>query len=157
MRGIANNLLFFFVSLILGCMGGGTHGSIECYQFNVPKRDLEKAVRQVISSSEVIKQDSIKEYYNDDTTYVTIKVYEENEINDYIFRFGGDSKYWNTSKMSSIFIAYAHNKEGQGGSSGNGGVLWNNVKLRKELTGVFERNFIVKVDKLLKTKHTKCN
>jgi hypothetical protein len=145
------------VSLLIGCMGGGTHGSIECYQYQVPKSELEKAVKMVISTTSTIKQDSIKEYYNDDTTYVTIKVYEKEEINEYIFRYGGGKQYWDSSKTSSVFIAYAHNKEGKGGSSGNGGVKWYNFKLKEELTGIFERGFIEKIDQELKIKHTVCH
>ena len=152
------NLLFILlcVSLLIGCMGGGTHGSIECYQYQVSKSELEKAVKMVISTTSTIKQDSIKEYYNDDTTYVTIKVYEKEEINEYIFRYGGGKQYWDSSKTSSVFIAYAHNKEGKGGSSGNGGVKWYNFKLKEELTGIFERGFIEKIDQELKIKHTEC-
>jgi len=138
-------------------MGGGSHGSIECYQYQIPKCELEKAVRNVILTNPSIKLDSIVEYYNDDTTYVTIKVCEREENNEYIFRYGGDKQYWNSSRTSSIFIAYAHNKEGRGGSSGNSGVKWYNFKLKEELTGVFERGFIEKIDQELKIMHTECN
>ncbi len=152
-------LLFILLctSVLIGCMGGGTHGSIECYQYQVPKSDLEKAVKNVISTTPTVIQDSVKGYYNDDTTYVTIKVIEKKDTNEYIFRYGGGKEYWVSSKVSSIFIAYAHNKEGRGGSSGNGGVKWYNFKLKEELTGVFERGFIEKIDQELKIKHTECN
>ncbi len=143
--------------LISGCMKGGTHGSIKCYQFSVPKSELEKAVKLVISITPTIKQDSIKEYYNDDTTYITIKVYEKEEVNEYIFRYGGGKQYWDSAKTSSIFIAYAHNKEGKGGSEGNGGIKSSDYKLVKELTGVFESGFVEKIDQELKIIHNECN
>ncbi len=152
-------LLFILLctSVLIGCMGGGTHGSIECYQYQVPKSDLEKAVKNVISTTPTVIQDSVKGYYNDDTTYVTIKVIENNEVSGYIFHYYGDKIYWANSKTSSLSISYAHNKEGRGGSSGNGGVKWYNFKLKEELTGVFERGFIEKIDQELKIKHTECN
>ncbi len=148
--------ILFCAYVLIGCLGGGTHGSIECYQYQVNKSELEKVVRKVISNTSNIEQDSAKGYYNDDTTYITIIIYEKNEVNNYIFRYGGGREYWDLSKESSIFIAYAHNKEGRGGSSGNGGVKWYDFKLKEELTGVFERGFIEKIDQELKLKHCKC-
>lgn len=152
-------LLFILLCayLFIGCMGGGTHGSIKCYLYPVAKSELEKVVKMVISNTPTIIQDSIKEYYNNDTTYLTIKVYEKEEVYNYIFRYGGDQHYWDSSKTSSLFIAYAFDNEGKGGSSGNGGVKWNNFKLKEEFTGAFERGFIERIDQELKIKHTECH
>jgi hypothetical protein len=149
-------LLFIFLSpyFFIGCMGGGTHGSIECYQYQVSKSELERAVKKVILTTKTIKQDSVKDYYNDDTTYVKIIVIENNEMSEYIFHYYGDREYWVSSKISSLSISYAHNKDGKGGSSGNGGVKWYNFGLKKELIGVFERGFIEKLDKELKINHS---
>lgn len=148
--------ILFCAYVLIGCLGGGTHGSIECYQYQVSKKELEKAVSKVISITPTIKQDSVRGYYNDDTTYITIKLIENNGVSGYIFHYHGDKEYWVKSKKSSISIAYAHNKEGRGGSSGNGGVKWYDFKLKEELTGVFERGFIEKIDQELKLKHCKC-
>jgi hypothetical protein len=144
-------------SLLYGCMKAGTHGSIKCYQFPVPKNELEIAVRSVIQKVPDVLQDSVKEYYNNDSTYVKIKIFEKDEVNEYIFHYYGDRKYWMSSKNSAISISYAHNKRGEGGSSGNGGVKWYNFKLKEELTGLFERGFINKIDEELKVNHAECN
>lgn len=150
-------LILLAISMLYGCMKAGTHGSIKCYQFPIPKVQLEKAVRSVIRKVPNVVQDSVKEYYNNDSTYVKIKVFENEEVNEYIFHYYGDRKYWISSKTSAISISYAHNKRGEGGSSGNGGVKWYNFNLKEELTGLFERGFINKIDEELKVKHTDCN
>jgi len=135
------------------CMEAGTHSSIKYYQYNVSKQDLEKALQHVIISSNTIHQDRMKDYYNDDTTYVTINIAYGKIFNNYIFRYGGNKDYWDTSKKSSISIAYAHNKDGEGGSAGNGGVEWYNYKLKAELVEPFEKELISKIDNELGMKH----
>lgn len=141
------------LQLLVGCIGAGTHGSIKHYEYNVSKYSLEKAVNYVIGQSNTIHQDSIKDYYNDDSTYVTIQIVYGDVDNKYTFRYGGDAEYWDTSKFASLSIAYAHNKKGEGGSKGNGGVKWYDYELKKELTVPFERELISKVDKELNMKH----
>ncbi len=137
-----------------GCLGGGTHGSIKCYIYDTPKYALEKAVHNIISQNPNIHQDSIKEYYNDDTTYITMSILYEEQSYRYIYRFGGGKQDWDTAKVSSVFIAYAYNSKGVGGSAGNGGVKWYYFKLRRELIEPFEQEFISKIDKELGIKHT---
>ena len=149
---------YFFVVILfigfLGCIGGGTHGSIKAYIYNVPKRQLERAVHQVLLESDKVAQDSIKDYYNDDTNYISIRIITKGLPYTYTFKFGGSSQYWDTSRTSSIFIAYAYDEKRRGGSSGNGGVRWYDFKLKKELTEPFDLEFINKVDQELRVTHT---
>lgn len=146
-----------FVSLVLclyGCIGAGTHGSIKCYNYDVPKSVLEEAVRRVVAGNNTIKQDTIKGFYNNDTTYVTLTISYENISNTYTLRYGGGAEYWSSSKSSSIFIAYAHNKDREGGSAGNDGVKWYNFSLKKELIEPLEQELVSKIDKELGITHT---
>lgn len=150
------NLIVFLLlaTNLVGCISGGTHGYIKMYHYNTSKYELEKAVNQVISKNSNVIQDSIKDYYNDDTAYLTISILEEKMHYTYTFRYYGGTEYWSTSKTSAIFIAYAHDPNSKGGSSGNGGIKWYNFDLKKRLTEPFERELINKIDSVLVVKHT---
>ena len=89
-------------------------------------------------------------YYNDIKHYVTIKITSGQKINEYIFRYYGPDEDWKTSPTSKIFICYAHDKDGNGGSEGNGGI---SRKMKKEFTEVFEKEFIDKLDLQLSQTH----
>lgn len=147
-----NKTAFYLVCLPIilnSCLSAGTHGSIGYYQYNVSKQILESAVRSVIKENSIVKQDTIKGYYNNDTTYITIYIIHANISNEYTFRYGGNNEYWDTSKVSSISIAYAYNKERIGGSLGNGGIKLSDYSLMKELIEPFEQIFIFKVNRKL--------
>ena len=90
-------------------------------------------------------------FYNDIKHYVTIKITSGQKVNEYVFRYYGPDEDWKTSPTSEIFICYAHDKNGNGGSEGNGGV---SKKMAKEFTDIFENEFIDKVDKQLNLTHT---
>jgi hypothetical protein len=81
---------------------------------------------------------------------VTIKITSGQIVNEYIFRYYGPDEDWKTSAISEIFICYAHDKNGNGGSEGNRGV---SKKMAKEFTDVFEKEFVDKVDKQLNLTH----
>lgn len=150
-------LLFILLlgSAFNACIGAGTHGSIKGYKYyNVTKYDLEKAVHKVIEESQVVKQDSVKDYYNDDTGYITIDINENGLLYNYIFRFYGGKEYWDTSTASEIFIAYAYDEKLNGGSEGNGGFSWyKNNRVKHKLTAAFEKEVVSKIDKILGTYH----
>src|SRR5688572_9857441 len=107
-----------------GCLTAGTHGSIQEYQYPVSKYVLEKAVMKVIDSNDSIQRDTVKawndssknDYYNDGTNYITMTISKGEIANKYTFRYYGAKVYWDTSTTSEIFIAYAFDKEGNGGS-----------------------------------------
>lgn len=139
---------------LIGCIGGGTHGYIKSYRYDTSKDVLEKAVHQIIANNPATHQDTVKDYYNNDTTYVTMVVIDKGLHYTYTFRYYGSKEYWDTSKTSEIFIAYAYDQKRKGGSSGNGGVKWYNFRLKKKLTAPFEHEFISKVDSVLGMKHT---
>jgi hypothetical protein len=81
---------------------------------------------------------------------VTIKITSGQNVNEYIFRYYGSDESWETLQVAEIFICYAHDKDGHGGSEGNGGV---SNKMAKEFTGIFEKEFVNKVDKELNQTH----
>jgi len=148
-------ILFVIVLMCLNaCIGGGTHGYIKAYRYRIPKGELESVVRQVIVSSSSIRQDTAYNYYNNDTTYITIAINDENRPYTYIFRYYGNKEYWDTSQTSEIFIAYAYDEKRNGGSAENGGVTKGNNQLRKRLLEPFEREFISKIDSMLGMEHT---
>jgi hypothetical protein len=156
---------------VISC--AGTHGSIKGYQYPIIKDSLQKAIMSVIRANPNIYRDtsldslgsspaldhsgsggdysSGENYYNDIKHYVTIKITSGQKINEYIFRYYGYDNDWNTSTTSKIFICYAHDKDGNGGTEGNGDLT---KKKAKEFTEVFEKEFVDKVDKLLNLAHT---
>lgn len=159
--------VFCFLVLIAfySCLTAGTHGSIKAFQFSVPKYTLDKAVEKVISTNKNIQRDTTKAYddstkygyYNDGSNYMTIRITKDQLTNKYIFKYAGDKEYWDTSKISSLFIAYAYDKDGNGGSEGSGGLSWYKFGLRKKLISLFENEFINKIDTALGQKHTDIN
>ncbi len=161
MNIITRSFLFASILTTYGCLGGGTHGSIKTYEYQVSKATLEKAIWKVINLSVNIQRDTSKNYYNDSMNYyndsvmyITIKIRKGEIENDYTFRYGGGKEYWDTAIKSSIFIAYAFDKQGNGGSEGNGGIRWYKPVLKKKLISVFESEFVSKVDKVLGVNHT---
>lgn len=153
-------------------MSGGTHGSLKAYNYETSKDKLENAVKSVIENSPNIYPDTMKNYmidvtdgngkhdtidnnyYNEGKTYVTITIKVGDIKNEYIFRYYGSEEEWKTSSRSGISICYAYDKDGQGGSEGTGGLEWNKAELKKNLTNLFETEFINKIDKELKIGHT---
>ena len=153
---------------LTGCyIGAGTHGSLKTYQYAITKNKLENAVMTVLKNNPRISIDTLQNYmidntngksdtirnnyYNDTTTYLTIKIKTGKEQNDYIFRYSGNIESWKTNFTSSISICYAYDKFGKGGSEGNDGV---GGKLLKQLVNVFELELIEKIDKELKLTHS---
>lgn len=173
MKKNINYIHCLFVLLILGCdgfIGGGTHGSIKSYKYSVMKKTLQKSIEEIIVNGGNIRRDTPKynivyadggkkdtlwdNYYNDTINYVTLFIKIGNAENEYTLRYSGGKEYWDTSKQSSIFIAYAYDENRNGGSVGNGGVKWYNFRLKKKLTEPFEKEIISKIDSLLGVKHT---
>jgi hypothetical protein len=166
-----NYLVFILFFWVVGCIGAGTHGSIKGYQYSTSKDSLQKAIMTVILNNPNIYRDASldslgsspaldhsdggdysagENFYNDIKHYVTIKITSGQNVNDYVFRYYGYDEDWKTSLISKIFICYAHDKNGNGGSEGDGGV---SEKMSKEFTDVFEKEFVDKVDKELNLTH----
>ena len=152
--GIISMITLITLIQFSSCISAGTHGSVKSYRYAISKARLETAVRRVISDNHLIVQDTVKDYYNDDTNYVTIKVIADKLFYTYTLRYYGGKDYWDTSKTSEIFIDYAHDPDGNGGSTGNGGIKWYEFRKNKKLLEPFERAFIIKIDSVLKLKHT---
>ena len=89
-------------------------------------------------------------YYNDGEKYLTIKIKTDKGENEYNFRYYGDSVYWKKSKTSKIFIVYAYDEFGKGGSKANKGV---DEKLSAYLTEIFEKELVALIDKKLRLRH----
>lgn len=164
-------LIFILTFLFAGCIAAGTHGSIKGYQYSIVKDSLQKAIMTVIKNNPNIYRDTSLDslgsspaldhsdggdysagdnYYNDIKHYVTIKIKSGQRVDEYIFRYYGADEDWKTSPTSKIFICYAHDKDGNGGSEGDGGI---SKKMAQEFTGVFEKEFVNKVDKELNLTH----
>lgn len=168
-KGYPKSVLLLFIIFFEGCLSAGTHGSIASYGFKTDKNSLQSAVEKVISKNDFIKRDTIKNYmidvtngrndtivnnrYNDTVKYVTIYIKTSDGDNEYTIQYVGDEEYWDTSKISGLSIAYAFDKNGSGGSEGDGGVKWYNWALRKRLLRPFEKEFIHDIEKELSLKY----
>lgn len=153
-------IVYFLLLLIIvlefsSCLTGGTHGAIKIYEYSVPKSVLEKAVWKIIETNPNISRDTINQndgikygYYNDSINYISFVITKEDLVNDYTFRYAGDSMYYDTSKISAISIAYAWDKNAKGGNEGVSG------KVKKQLVNLFEIEFINKIDNELHLKHS---
>ncbi len=90
---IRNNCCIFFLIAIVqfsSCISAGTHGSIKAYQYNVSKKELEKAVQYVMDGNPLIINDTVKDYYNDDTNYLTLDIVsKDSAIYRYTIRYYG--------------------------------------------------------------------
>ena len=93
-------------------------------------------------------------YYNDIKHYLTIKIKSGTGVNEYTIRYYGPDKDWNILNTSEVFICYAYDENRAGGSEGNGGLTWQNFKLKKKLISIFETELILKVDSILNVTHT---
>ena len=164
-------LIFAVTFFLVGCIGAGTHGSIKGYQYSIKKDSLQRAIMTVIKNNPNIFRDTLldrlgsspfldhsdgnysagENYYNDIKHYVTIKITAGQKVNEYVFRYYGPDEDWKTSMTSEIFICYAHDKDGHGGSEGNGGV---SKRMAKDFTEVFEKEFVDKVDRILNLTHS---
>jgi len=168
--------ILFLGTVLCSCLGAGTHGSIKSYSYSCRKDVLQEAIMKVIETNPSIHRDTSldylgssplldstgcyncpagENYYNDIKHYVTIKITSGQEINEYIFRYYGPDEYWDTASTSKIFICYAYDKNGNGGSEGNGGINWRTGRLKRRLTSVFETELVKKVDEVLKISHAK--
>jgi hypothetical protein len=168
-------ILIAICTVATGCIfGAGTHGSIKGYQYATKKDSLQKAIMAVIKNNPNIYRDTSldylgssplldhsdagdysagENYYNDIKHYVTITISSGHEKNEYTFRYYGDDEDWKTSYSSKIFICYAHDQNGKGGSEGGGGLEWYRSGLKKKFTDLFEKELISKVDKELNLPH----
>ncbi len=152
-------LLILFVKLS-GCLTAGTHGSINAYNFSVSKYVLQNVVDSVIAGEPNIHRTPITDsfnskYYNDGKRYVTIEIAVPKGVNEYTFQYTGEKEYWDTAKNSEISIAYAFDKDGNGGSEGDGKTSSYNPKLRNQLISLFESEFVNKIKIVLNQKHIK--
>src|SRR5260221_13328187 len=126
-------LYFIFLSFLCGCglfeLSPGGHGSIKEYEYPVPKHLLDTTVEQIILNNKNITRSTSKsfvdstknDYYNDGMRYVSITIKNNISTIDYTLQFVGDEKSWDTSKVSSLSIAYAWDKSGNGGSEAHTG------------------------------------
>lgn len=151
-------LFLFFISLIgivfTSCLTAGTHGSLETYKFAVSKSILQKVVSKVIKKESNITIAPITDtftskYYNDGERYITIQIELERGFNVYTFQYTGTQEYWDTSKNSEISIAYAFDKDNNGGSEGDGNLSSYKSVTKERLLNVFKNEFINKIDTLL--------
>ena len=166
MKRTLNKILFLVLIVLSSCMGAGTHGSLENYQFGITKDSLQVVIDQVISSDSNIYRDTIPtlaglnekgdlvwDYsYRDRIEYETIYIETDDDKVEFVFRYYGDSEYWNKSPSSEIFICWAYDKNGNGGSEGQGNI---SSKTQSRLVGIFTKEFVEKIKKQVSTKPTR--
>ncbi len=70
----------------------------------------------------------------------------------FVFRYYGDSTYWDTSQNSEIFIAYA-TIDGKGGSKGHNDFSGERKRTKEKLIDVFEKEFVNILDEEIGSKH----
>ena len=170
--------LYLFMMLILSSCGilpfGGGHGSIKGYRYSTTKDKLQIAIMNVIKHNPNIQRDTSldylgssplldhsnsdtiysagKNYYNDIKHYVTLKITSGQNINEYTFRYYGPDEDWRSSPTSEIFICYAYNKNGNGGSEGQHSFRFKG-RLKRKLTSNFETELVSEIDKELHLTH----
>lgn len=163
-----NTILYaslFIATCLTSCfMGTGTHGSLKGNQYQTTKAKLDSAVMFVVKTNQNINRDTIgnkilanvgngkqdaiiDNSWNDGHEYVSIKIKTGKGNCEYTFRYYGGPEDWDTSKTSEIFICWAYDEFGKGGSEGNGGV---DRKTLKHLTDIFENELVDKIDNKLK-------
>ncbi len=167
-RNISLYVLLSLIVQLSSCISAGTHGSIKSYTYPVKKIVLEEAVNKVIAkNANIQRQDTVQKNFIIDVTngkndtirsvhnleYVDIEISGNTFLNSYTFQYVGSKDDWNRDTTSEISIAYAYDKEDNGGSEGNGDFPWYKSLLKNKLISVFEKEFIYKVDKELKVKH----
>lgn len=171
------NILFLSFSLLTlyGLIGCGSSEAIESYQYATSKQKLELAVNNVLKSKTNIIWDSVyitgkryrdayknKDWYVDtiDTMYTSqyretlfwITVKDKNIINNYEVRYWGDSINWNTSATSVLFISSINNNYGLDLRQGENVSEFSSLEAKNAI-GLFEKEFIAKLDAELKIKH----
>jgi hypothetical protein len=161
-------LLILATTFLKSCfVGAGTHGSLKGYQYQITKDKLDSAVMYVIKNNPSIHRDTIgnkiladvangkkdtivDNSWNDGREYVSIQIKTQRGNCAYTFRYYGGKEYWDTAKTSEIFICWAYDEFGKGGSEGDGGV---DDKTLKYLTEIFEKEFVNRVDNKLNLTH----
>ena len=165
---IKTSVIFFFV-LLESCLTGGTHGSIKSYKYPTSKYKLQRAVEHLISVDNLFRRDTGNNYmvdksgggydtifdngYNDGERYITFQLKVDGGSNEYTIHYLGDKEHWDTATYAELSVVYAYDKEGHGGSEGNGGINWYDWRLKKRIISPFEEEFIFRVDQELNLTH----
>jgi major membrane immunogen (membrane-anchored lipoprotein) len=95
-----------------------------------------------------------EEIIADFAAYTKIKITVGQIENNYEFRYYGDEQEWKNASSSALFITMAQDKYGQTLYQGKNEHGEFKTQLAKNLTSVFEAEFINKLDKELQLKHS---
>ena len=162
--------------ILWGC---GSAESIKCYSYPTRKNNLEKAVMKVLNNNPNIRVDNTTQrqmdsvmlanrshwtptdsvnYYNGLNAWIDVKIKVGESENYYLFRYRGDKRDWETSKISAILISTGRDKNGNTLNQGQNEHGEFKSKLAKDLTDVFEEEIVNKIDKELHLQHSNdCN
>lgn len=166
------SLLFFLLFILLyqcsSLLGAGTHGSVKAYTYPVRKEKLQQVVEKVIADDfYIMMADTSHKGYiiditngaNDTLTspyakedaerYLEFTITKDNLCNRYTIQYVGSMEDWQKDSSTTLSIAYAYDKDDNGGSEGNGGFPWYKPFLKKRITTLFEEEFLTKIDKQL--------
>ena len=158
--------------ILWGC---GSAESIKCYSYPTRKNNLEKAVMKVLNNNPNIRVDNTTQrqmdsvmlanrshwtptdsvnYYNGLNAWIDVKIKVGESENYYLFRYRGDKRDWETSKISAIFISETHDKTGNTLYQGQNEHGEFKSKLARDLTDVFEEEVVNKIDEELHLQHS---
>ena|SRR5215217_3213783 len=169
-------LVLFFLSSCEMISAG--HGGFTTYSFDTNKRNLESAILKVIANDsnffrepeasqeykDIYKEITAErnkelkdgyvdtnyvDYYNDGKNYITIRIKDKDY--KFTFRFIGDDESWEKASNSQFYLVYLHDQYNKGG--GYKDKL--EPKFIKQLTDVFELEFLNKVSKEMNIPFTK--
>jgi hypothetical protein len=146
--------IFFTLSLtfFVSCIAGGP-GKIMGYKYRVAKTTLDSVMWQIIKSdTNNIKVGNNRDYLNDSEFRIHFYIFKDNEEYDYTFGYVGMADDQTRSKELEIALIYAFDQNSKGGTEGYGDFKGESV-LKNKLLGVFESQFIWKIDSMLNQKH----
>src|SRR5215213_334047 len=116
-----------------------------------PNNDYSDTTKDTINASDYHDAhgvDSI-DFFSSLYAYVKIKIKVGEVDNDYVFRYKGDWRNWDSSLTSEIFISSVHDKYGNGLEQGHNEKGQFRSKMAKEFTDLFEAEVVDKLDKEL--------
>ncbi|MFK5854483.1 MAG: hypothetical protein QM503_00030 [Bacteroidota bacterium] len=130
--------IFIYSCDFISIMDGGTHGSLASYTYEVSKDSLEAVVNYIIENDNKITKLKTD---GGEGTYVKISIIQKGFIQYFVFRYAGDSKYWNSHPNIS-HISVTATKKGENEYQTEGEI---SSKDKRRAIQIFNNDFIDKI------------
>ena len=148
-------LVALVLIFLCGCLSAGTHGSIKTYDFCASNQDVRKAVYQIFQEDSTVYRrqvmkptdSTVLDQYNDGVKYIYFYISQAKDAFQYIVRFAREKEPEDSAKHTTLFIAYCYNRNGEGGSEGNGGFDQLDKSTQNKLIGLFESRIVYKIQR----------